>query len=307
MSKTPFPVDPHLTAIAIAYRNPAFIADSVLPRIPVGKREFKYGVVPMEEGFSVPDAHVGRKSRPNQVSFTKKDETGAVEDYGFDDDIPQDDIDQAPANSNPKGRSIEGIMNYVGINRELRTARLVFDPNQYHADNKIALTGADRFSDPASDPVGVIAEGIDACLVRPNKIVIGGKVWTQLRKHPKIVKAVNGNDGDSGMARRAAIAELFEVQEVLVGQSWLNTAPKGKDVTLSQIWGNAVALLYIDPTADTRGGLTFGFTAEYGTRVAGEIPNPHVGMRGGVTVRAGESLAELVVASRAGYLISNAI
>ena len=42
MSKAPFPIDPHLTAIAIGYRNLSLIADSVLPRVPVGKAEFKW-------------------------------------------------------------------------------------------------------------------------------------------------------------------------------------------------------------------------------------------------------------------------
>lgn len=307
MSQAPFPIDPHLTAIAIAYKNPAYIADLVLPRAPVAKKEFKYGVYPIDEGFSVPDSLVGRKSRPAQVSFTRKEATGACEDYALDDDIPQDDINQAPANYNPKGRSVEGIMNYLAIGREKRAADLVFNPSNYAAENKIALSGASRFSDPSSDPLGLLLDGLDACLMRPNKIVIGGEVWKKLRTHPKVVKAVNGNSGDSGIVSRAALAEEFEVQEVLVGQSRLNTAAKGKDVTLEQIWGNAIALIYIDPTADARGGLTFGFTAQFGAREASEIPNPHVGMRGGVTVRAGESLAEIIVASRAGYLITNAI
>ena len=42
MSKANFPVNPVLTAIAIAYRNRRMIADDVLPRTDVGKQEFKY-------------------------------------------------------------------------------------------------------------------------------------------------------------------------------------------------------------------------------------------------------------------------
>ncbi len=39
MAIRPFPIDPKLTAIAIAYRNPdiVLIADSVLPRTPTAQ------------------------------------------------------------------------------------------------------------------------------------------------------------------------------------------------------------------------------------------------------------------------------
>ncbi|HCF5482095.1 TPA: phage capsid protein, partial [Pseudomonas aeruginosa] len=33
MSNAPFPIDPELTAIAIAYRNGRMISDEVLPRV----------------------------------------------------------------------------------------------------------------------------------------------------------------------------------------------------------------------------------------------------------------------------------
>ena len=69
MQKYPFPVDPELTQIAMAYRNKSMIADSVLPIVPVGKQSFKYSVYAKEERFTVPETLVGRKSRPNQVEF----------------------------------------------------------------------------------------------------------------------------------------------------------------------------------------------------------------------------------------------
>jgi len=53
MSKANFPVNPVLTAIAIAYRNRRMIADDVLPRTDVGKQEFKYLQHDLGEGFTV--------------------------------------------------------------------------------------------------------------------------------------------------------------------------------------------------------------------------------------------------------------
>ncbi|MGV8796604.1 hypothetical protein ACV373_31930, partial [Pseudomonas aeruginosa] len=63
MSNAPFPIDPELTAIAIAYRNGRMIADEVLPRVPVGKQEFKFWKYDLAQGFTVPETLVGRCGR----------------------------------------------------------------------------------------------------------------------------------------------------------------------------------------------------------------------------------------------------
>ena len=50
MAKKPFTIDPYLTGITLAFRNPTsnLIADLVLPRTRVAKEEFGYNVYPAE-------------------------------------------------------------------------------------------------------------------------------------------------------------------------------------------------------------------------------------------------------------------
>jgi len=48
-------------------------------------------------------------------------------------------------------------------------------------------------------------------------------------------------------------------------------------------------------------------TAEYGSRFAGTIPEPKVGLRGAERVRVGESVKELVTAADCGYLFDAAV
>ena len=106
MSLAPFPVDPELTAITLAYRNRRLIADDVLPRTsPLGKEEFNYQQWTIEESFTLPDTRVGRKSEPNQVEFTGTRVTDRTEDEGLDDIIPFVDIMNAAPGSDPVGRA----------------------------------------------------------------------------------------------------------------------------------------------------------------------------------------------------------
>jgi len=308
MPNAPFAIDPHLQSIAIAYRNETLIGDRVLPYVPVGKQEFRYLEHTFGESFTLPDTKVGRKSNPNEIEFTASEKTSATEDHALDDFVPQNDIDNAPANYSPRDRAVVGTMDFVLLGHEKRVADLVFNAASYNAANKVTLSGTDQWSDFVnSDPVDDIMAGLDACLMRPNVGVFGAEVWTKLRQHPAVVKAVNANSGDSGVVSRRAIAELLELDEILVGRSRLNTANKGQPVSLGRVWGKHASFIYRNEAADTQGGLTFGYTARWGERIAGTIRDEKRGMRGGETVRAGESIKELVVADRAGYFVQNAI
>lgn len=308
--KAPFPIDPVLTAIAIAYRNVRLIAESVLPRVPVGVQVFKYRKFAKADAFTLPTTFVGRLSQPNRVEFGFEEVEAATRDYALDDAIPQADIDNAPQGYDPVGRAVEGITDLIALDREVRVAAAVFNADNYAADNKVQLAAADQwneYAEAASDPIADIMAGLDAMIMRANIMVLGNAVASALRRHPRIVKAYNGSTGDTGIVPLSFIKDLFELEEVLVGQGWLNTAKKGQAATLARVWGNHCALLYRDSLAGTSDRVTYGATAQWGDRVAGSIEDKDIGMRGGQRVRVGESVAEVICANDLGYFIQDAV
>ena len=304
----PFPIQADLTAISIAYKNKAMIADQVAPRVPVNKEEFKYYLHNLEEGFTVPDTKVGRKSAPNEVSFSATEETASTEDHGLDDKIPQSDIDNAPENYDPLGRSVEQTSNLIELGREVRVASMVFNAANYAAANQQTLAGVSQFSDFASsDPIGVISSALDNMVMRGNIMTIGRQAYSILARHPDIVKAAHGNSGDKGIAHRQAIIELFELEDILVGEARINVAKKGQPGNLQRAWGKHISLQYRDTMADTRSGMTFALTGQFGTRIAGAKEDDSIGLRGGQKVRVGESVKELITANDLAYFIQNAV
>lgn len=309
MGASPFQFLAELTAIMIAYRNQALIADLVLPRTtPVGKQVFDYFQYTMAEGFTIPDTKVGRKSQPNEVEFSGLLQQAATADYGLDDFVPASDMDNAPPGYNPQARAVEGIADLIALDRESRVANVVFNAATYPAANKVVLSGTSQLSDFAnSDPIATISGALDTPVIRPNVMVIGRPAFSVLARHPKIIKAVLGNAGDSGIARRQDIASLFELEEVLVGEAFLNTAKRGQAVSMSRVWGKHISLIHRNKLADNQRGVSFGFTVPYGGPVAGVIDEPKRGLRGGVTVRGGESVKELITCADLGYFIQNAV
>jgi len=321
MAQAPFVIQPQLTAIALAYQNQRFIADDVLPRVPVLSETFKWSQFAKGDAFTVPDTRVGRKGDVTEIDWSATEQTSTTLDYGLEDPIPYSDIMAAQSAQkvqgvypiDPMARSTELLTELVGLDREIRAASLVFNASSYGTNNKATLSGSSQWSDfTNSDPVNAILTAADSMIVRPNRMVIGRAVYTKLRMHPKVIAAVfnqGGNAASGGVASLRAIADLLELDEIIVGEGFYNSAKKGQTPTLARVWGKHAALYYQAPViSSTQGTVTFGFTAEWGQRIAGTIDNdPNIGLRGGTRVRVGESVKEIVAANDVGYFFQNAI
>jgi hypothetical protein len=318
MAQAPFVIQPRLTAITLAYRNQRLVADDVLPRIPVDSSVFKWSQYTLGDAFTVPDTRVGRKGDVNEIDWTATEQTATTLDFGLEEAIPQADINNARAAMktqgvypiDPEARSTELLTDLIALDREVRVANLVRNPANYPTANKRTLSGGaqwDQFT--TSTPIQDITDARDSLIIRPNVMVMGRRVFTRLASHPTIVKAYNGTTGDTGIVPQQFLANLFEFDEIIVGEGWINTAKKGQSVSLQRVWGTDAIMYYRTPVVSSPTGIiTFGYTAEWGQRLAGVIENdPDIGLRGGTRVRVGESLKEIIAASNVAYLFQNAV
>lgn len=310
MSRAPFPIQPELTAIALAFRNRAMVAERVLPSVPVGTQEFKYFRHDLSQGITLPDTKVGRLSEPNRVEFSATEETDSARDYGLDDMVPIADIDNAPPGFDPIGNAVEYLTGLIELGREVRTAGVVMAAGNYAAANKETLVGADQWSDATSDPVYKLLTTFDGMAVRPNRLVWGRQVWSAIRQHPKVLAAVfpnGGNAAEGGVASIEAVRQLLELDDLIVGESFVNTAAKGQAANRTYVWGKSALAFYCPQRVSSAKELCLGFSGQWGSRVAGQQAEPHIGLRGSVRVRSGESRSETLCAPEAGFLFSNAI
>ena len=305
MPQSAFPIDNTLTAIAIAYRNRAHIADEVLPRTDaLSKAEFKYMKYALEQGFTVPDTKVGRRSAVNEVNFKGAEVTDSTDDHALEHPLPKYDIENAPEGVDIRARTTEWLMQLVDTGREVRAANLVFSSGNYAGGNTEALAGADKFSDPTSKALTTMLDALDVPVMRPNVVVFGQAEWRAFRTNEQINKAVHGNSGDAGAATREQIASLLEVEKVLVGRSLVNDAKPGQTPNMTPAWAGNIAMIYQDSVTARAGGTVFGFTAQHGGRISGSEFDSKIGMRGGERVRTGESVKEVISAPDLGYLIT---
>lgn len=321
MSQAPFQVQAQLTNLALTYRNRNFIADTVLPRVPVASQQFKWSKYTLADGFTIPDTRVGRKSKPGQIDWTATEVADATVDFGLDDSIPGMDIQNAQAAQkffgvtaiDPMARSTELLTDLIATDRESRVSTLLFTLGNYPAANRTTLSGTSQWSDYVnSNPVSAIMNALDIPVIRPNNLLLGQAVWTVVRQHPKVTAAafpLGGNAlGGATVAQRQALAALLEIDEVIVGPAWSNTAKPGQAASLARLWGKHALLFYRAPQVMTTNDVTFGFTAQWGDRIAGTIMNdPDIGIRGGTRIRVGESVKEEIAANDVAYFFQNAV
>jgi len=318
MATTSFPVNPELSAIAIGFRNRDvdLIADQVLPRIQKGGKRFNYTRYSAVDAYTLPNTRVGRKGEPTQVDFGGVLVPGECVDWGLDDLVPNDEIEAWEASTrpmmggpvSPEAKSTSLITSLIMLDREVRVANLVFNAATYQAGLQQTLAGTSQWSDYLnSNPLSAILNALDVPIQRPNTLVFGQAAWTATRQHPRLVQAIYGTAQTGGSVTRKQAADLFEVKEVLVGAGFVNTARRGQAANYQRVWGKHMAALYVSPDAADADQPTFGFTAQFGNRIAGTIDQPTKGLRGGRQVRVGESVIEVIAANEAGYYFQNAV
>jgi hypothetical protein len=315
MATAPFVQHAGMTAVAVATKQANLIADQALPRVPVSAEKFSCNVYATGDGFTVPETKVGRTGAPNQVTFSSTESTFSTEDHALDTPVPNKDVvaweaEQKLGNSalvDPRLRATTMLTQCLETRREKRAADLLFNAANY--TNKVVLSGTSQWGDYVnSDPDYAINQMLDSLVMRPNQPIFSRRVWSVLRRHPKLCAAYFKNGTTLGKLTREQFAEHFELPNLpLIGEGWLNTNPKGLAANLVRIWTNDAAFIYRDMNADTDFGITWGLTAQWGGRVAGTIVDPDMGMRGGERVRVGEAVKEIVVAPDMGYLFKSAI
>jgi len=306
MSNAPFVTDKVRTAITLAYRNEDYVADAVLPRVPVSAEEFKWTEYNKQDRFTVPPMVIDRKGSFNQVEFGGTEQSSMTVDYGLEDVIPIRDIENGKTSKfDPRGHAVELITDLLMLGREQRVAAKVFDPANH--DNTEALGGTDQWDDATSKPLVQLADAMEVPFMRPNMLVINPRAALALRRSPSVVKAYNGTTGDEGLVPMDWIRQTLGLQSIIVAAAKQNTQNPGQAAAYGHVWGDNALLFYRNSSAMPNKGLTYGLTAEYGTRISQTKRNDDIGLRGSVVQRVGESLKELVLSKDCAYLITDVL
>ena len=294
-----------LTNISVKYRNPAYVGEALFPVMPVSHKSDDFLVYEKADRFTPTDDRLGPKAEAREVDWASHTDTYACKNFGLRDFVSNEDIANADAPIKPETDTAEFLTDLLLLNREIRIRDKVLGISQN------ATPGTKWNAATGSDPVADIEAAIDGCFIKPNVMIIPRSVMKVLKWHPKLVDAIKY----VGVGKITAehIAELFDVDKVLVAGAKVNTAKKGKTPVYADVWGPNVALAYVDPKAGLN-AVTFGRTFSWKFATAGgqvfqvrRWEEPKRGLSGGNMVQVETSTDEKIVAADCGYLLKNVL
>lgn len=265
-------VDRPLTQISLAFLQSAegFVADRVFPRISVQSRTDKYYTY--DRGMFNRDEMEKRAAGVESAgaTYTLSTDSYACDVWALHKDV----ADQIRANADSPIQLDREATEFLSIKALIRREKAWADDHFVTGKWTTEETGVSgapgasqfqQWNEAASTPIEDIRTGkrtIQALTgFKPNKLVVNKDVYDALLDHPDIVARLDrGQTKGPAMVMRENLAALFEVDEVLVMESILNTANEGATNAHSFIGAKNALLVYAAPNPGLMipsGGYTF--------------------------------------------------
>lgn len=309
MAEKRLEIDAELSAIAITYRNNKCIADEAFHKVKVNTEAFKYYKFNKDNYFYVPETHIGEKGKANQIELRGKLETDRVESHALSEVIPvstQKESLNSAGGFDLRALATKQITDCLLLRKEIEFANFLSDKSNY-GDNVKTLQENEKINKETSNAVKLVQNSIDAMLYPANIMILSRKVASKLRMNPYIVDACGSASKKAGIAPLDAIKELFGFKKILIGEAVHNTAKKGQKINLETCFGNNIYLSYVDETATTDYGISFGYQCINNEITVGTYHDPEIGTEGADVIKGFYSNKFLNTCPECGYMIEGVI
>ena len=266
-------IDAALTNVSVAYKNAHCVADVIAPPVAVRKQSDKYFIYDAErEVLRASDDRRAPGAEANAVDYALTAGAYFCEDHALESVIPDEERENADPAIQVDIDRAEFLTDKIDLNKEIELASVILDGGLVPGET---LEGDDRWDDPDSDPVAAVEARKStiqaAAQVVPNTLVLPYETYAAVRMHPKVVDRVQYVR--LGVATAEVLAELFDVERVVVPRAQKNTASLGQTASMSYVWGKNAVLCYVPPRAGLKTvalAYTFLWTAAPGS-VSGRL------------------------------------
>lgn len=324
----PTPSDVHvnapLTNISIAFLQSAdaFIADQVFPNIPVGKQSDRYYTY--DRGMFNRDEMAKRAPGTESagVEYTVDNTpTYYCDVWSLHHDIPDERRANADSVIRPDREATELLTHKNLIKKESEFVSTFFTTSVWTTDvaGVAATPTAAQFIFWSDGTNGTPIEDIEAAKIvvgastgfEPNTLVLGREAWSTLKNHPDIVDRIKYGQTAPGPAIVSlnTVAQVFELDRILVSRSISNTAAEGVANVHAYIAGDNALLCYVTPTPGLMtpsAGYTFSWNGFLGAAAAGQrMSKMRVPLKKADRVEIEAAWDQKVIAADLGYFFSN--
>lgn len=236
-----------MTQLSIAYKNPRYIADQVLPGIKVAKQADDYYIFTKGDWFRDEADLRAPGTRAKRGGYTLDTDEYSCKEYAFAKELPDEVRENADAVLNPEIEATEFATDRVMLKIERELAAAIFVAGVW-ANDKTGGTDFTVWSDYDNcDPIGDVDGWKDTIHkstgMEPNRLLIGREVWSKLKRAPDILELVKYVE--RGILTEDLVAQVLGVEKIIVGDPIYNSAAEGVTVVQAYIWGKYALLYYV--------------------------------------------------------------
>jgi len=238
--------DAALTNLSLAYRNTGHIAREIAPEVAVRRQSDRYFIHDSERD-AFRQTHDGRApgAEASEVDFRLSSDSYFCDDHALESVIPDEERANADAPLQPEADRVEFLTDKILLNQEIALAARL---RAAGAIPGVDLASPDaQWDDDTVDPFDQIEAGraavLQAAHVLPNTLVLPFAVYTALRNHPKVTGRVSA--AARAVVVPGTLAELFDVERVLVARTMQNTSAPGQPAAMSPVWGRDAILMHV--------------------------------------------------------------
>lgn len=303
-------VSPLLTNISLAYRNEEYIAEKILPVVPVVKDTAQIATYGMDN-LRIEESLRAQGSGANEVNHTLTLGSHYIlKDHALKEFVTKEEEDNADKPITPRIDATENLTDRMQVIKEKELADAM--ANTGVITQNVTLSGTDQWSDfTNSDPFDDIKTGMEAVRsgsgMLPNSFIMSYSVMMTLMIHPDVIaRLVNVTVVTSDMVIQALKLAFPNIKNVWIGSAQYNSGVEGGTDTLADIWGKHFWIGYISerPRLKSR---SFGYTYQAPGQNRQVKVLAYDEDREGRFVRVNDKYDQKLVDNKCMYLIKNAI
>jgi len=251
-------VDGILTNISVAYLQSLdnFVADKVFPLVPVQKQSDMYFTYPKQQWFRQ-HAEVRPPSTETVGSgYKQATESYMCEVYGFHKDIDDRIMANYDAPLEPMRDGTEFVSRALTMKKEYDFVTSYLTTGVWDTDINVGTNANyDEWDDydestPIEDITALKRSVLEATGFKPNRMVMGGKVWDAIQNHPSILDRIKYTR-EAIDINPALIARAFDLDQLVIAEGIYDQAHEGDTMDLTPFVDDIVFLYY----APSRPGL----------------------------------------------------
>jgi len=236
-----------ITKLVVGRRPQGFIADDILPKLPVANNSDLYPVFG-DESFKPLDGHRAYGAAAIEIGWTYSTTAYVAKQYSarvFNARKTRANADNFLAISQ---RDVQLIQDRLSVGKEIRVAALCTDAAVI--TQQLTLAGATQWSHASGDPVAHVMAAKEVIFAAtgqyPNVMVIPRLVRAKLKLNT-LLRAALSITKNTYSVTDADLLNAFELDRILVPRSLYNTADEGQTASLTDIWGDFALLAYVNP------------------------------------------------------------